>query len=286
MRKLTYEFIKQSFESEGYTLLSKEYINSKLRLDYICPKGHKYNINWSNWNQGKRCRLCANNIRLTLDFVKAEFAKEGYKLLSKSYQNNRTKLKYICPNNHTHYTTWMNWVSGYRCFYCSSNISPTIEYIRYIIGCDDYILLSKEYKNAKRKLDIECPKGHKFKSCWNNWQQGRRCPICPSQQSKFEKEIRLFLKKSNYRNFVTNDRTILTNPLTNYSLELDIVFPTLNKAIECNGVYWHLKPLVAKRDYIKKMLCEENGVQLLTVLDSEWYGNTKCIKLKIKEFLS
>ena len=48
MRKLTYEFVKEQFEKEGYTLLSEKYINCFTKLDYICPKGHKHSISWEN----------------------------------------------------------------------------------------------------------------------------------------------------------------------------------------------------------------------------------------------
>jgi hypothetical protein len=45
-------------------------------------------------------------------------AKEGYKLLSKSYEGNKKKLKYICPNGHRGEISYNNWVSGIRCFEC------------------------------------------------------------------------------------------------------------------------------------------------------------------------
>ena len=57
-KKLTYEFVKSQFEKEGYTLLSKEYINSDTKLDYRCPNKHKHSITWSNWKSGWRCPTC------------------------------------------------------------------------------------------------------------------------------------------------------------------------------------------------------------------------------------
>jgi len=53
-----YEEIRKSFESEGYKLLTKEYKNSKQKLEYICPKGHKHSMRWNNWQQGQRCPNC------------------------------------------------------------------------------------------------------------------------------------------------------------------------------------------------------------------------------------
>ena len=51
--------IAELFKSDGYLLLSTEYINSKTKLDYICPKGHTNSMVWSYWKSGHRCPTCA-----------------------------------------------------------------------------------------------------------------------------------------------------------------------------------------------------------------------------------
>ncbi|KKN59903.1 hypothetical protein LCGC14_0537280 [marine sediment metagenome] len=60
MKKLTYEFIKSEFENENYQLLSDDYINARIKLDYICPKGHRHSITWNRFQSGRRCWYCAN----------------------------------------------------------------------------------------------------------------------------------------------------------------------------------------------------------------------------------
>jgi hypothetical protein len=57
-KKLTIEYIKEQFEKEGYRLLSKEYINDKQKLDYVCPKGYKDIVSWHSWQSGHRCPTC------------------------------------------------------------------------------------------------------------------------------------------------------------------------------------------------------------------------------------
>lgn len=57
--KLDFNKIKESFKSEGYTLLTDKYSNENQKLEYICPKGHKGSINFGNWkNKGTRCPKC------------------------------------------------------------------------------------------------------------------------------------------------------------------------------------------------------------------------------------
>ena len=54
-RKYTYQEVYNMFLAEGYTLLSKEYINNKQQLNYICPNNHKHHITLANFNYGYRC---------------------------------------------------------------------------------------------------------------------------------------------------------------------------------------------------------------------------------------
>jgi peptide subunit release factor 1 (eRF1) len=84
-KKLTYTFVKNKFEEDGYSLLSTEYINCGTKLKYKCPEGHTHSISWANWQQGGRCAKCAidkkaENKRLNINLIKSEFEREGYTL--------------------------------------------------------------------------------------------------------------------------------------------------------------------------------------------------------------
>jgi len=59
-KKLTYEFVKSEIEKEGHTLLSKEYIGARSKLELECPAKHPYLIDWCHWQQGQRCKKCAD----------------------------------------------------------------------------------------------------------------------------------------------------------------------------------------------------------------------------------
>jgi hypothetical protein len=63
--KQKFDVIKESFEKEGYTLLSTICVDNTEKIDFICPNGHIHNISWANWShstQQQRCGLCAKNI--------------------------------------------------------------------------------------------------------------------------------------------------------------------------------------------------------------------------------
>ena len=225
MKKLTIEYIREKFNERGYTLLTEEYINNSQKLDYLCPNGHTHSISWRNFSSGKGCPECAiekikSKQKLSYDFVKDEFEKEGYKLLSTEYINNSTKMSVSCPKGHIYKVSYKNFLQGHRCPYCAGQII-TYDYIKNYIESFGYKILSTEYKNAHSEILIECPEGHIYATKWNNFQQGYRCPICNSQskiityeQAKnyIEKEgYKLLTKKEDFIN-LTKTRLLIQCP--------------------------------------------------------------------------
>jgi hypothetical protein len=177
-RRTKIETIGANFESYGYKLLTKKYINNRQKLEYICPKGHRHSVSWKNWCKNRRCPYCSGVVKKTMGFIKSEFEKESYIFESTKYINGKQKLGYICPNGHEHSISWNNWQVGYRCPYCAGNGKLTIEFIRSEFKNEGCILESTEYVNSKQKLDYTCPEGHKGSISWDNWRAGKRCPIC------------------------------------------------------------------------------------------------------------
>jgi len=166
-------------ENNGYLVLSDSYINCTSKLTLKCPKGHIYKVSWDHfYNSGHRCPYCSGKRKKTIEFIRKQFEKENYILLTKRYRNSSQKLDYICPKGHKHNITWQSWRSGCRCPYCASNGKPTIEFIKKSFEKENYILLTREYKNSYQKLDYICSKKHKHIINWSGWKKGHRCPIC------------------------------------------------------------------------------------------------------------
>lgn len=117
--------------------------------------------------------------KLTYEFVKSQFERKGYQLLSTEYRNANYKLRVICPREHSWNTSYNNFKQGRICPICANN-NKRLEYsyIRRIFEKDGYQLLSKEYKNANQRLETICPRGHKWKVRFRSFRQSRRCPKC------------------------------------------------------------------------------------------------------------
>jgi hypothetical protein len=286
IKEAVYLFIKSRFEKEGYELLSREYVNSKTKLKYRCSEGHEHSIRWDSWQQGQRCFLCSKRRasakkRVPLKFIKSEFAKKGYKLLTTGYKNAHQKLKYICSKNHEHSVTWNDWQQGIRCPYCAGNGKPAVEFIRSEFENEGYELLSERYVNAHQKLDYICPKGHRHSISWNSFKFGERCPYCVGIMSKGEIQVRNFVESLGIK-VSSNDRGQIFNPNTGNGLELDIFMTDFNKAVEYNSEYWHRDK---SRDLLKQQLCKSKGIDLLTIWDKKWKTSSEKCKSKIVKFI-
>ena len=123
---LTYNEVKDYIEKEGYELLSKEYINNKTKLKLKCPLGHEFDMMFNSFKNGYRCSKCSKTKKLTYNEVKKYIEKEGYKLLSDTYINNRTKLELKCPKGHIFYMNFNNFKdSGCRCPECANSKGET-----------------------------------------------------------------------------------------------------------------------------------------------------------------
>jgi len=118
-KKKIIEEVREFFEQQGYKLLSNEYVNSNTYLAYQCPKGHLGKISWGRFfSTGQRCAMCAGNSPQNIEYIRQQFEKDGYVLLSTTYVNVHSKLNYRCPKGHCRQITWSDFKQGYRCPTC------------------------------------------------------------------------------------------------------------------------------------------------------------------------
>ena len=108
----------------------------------------------------------------------------------------------------------------------------------------------------------------------------RGCPTCARAQRRSRAEIEIYehIRKI-YPDAISSDR----NALKHY--ELDIYVPSLAKAIEYDGTYWHSLPNSIARDRRKDARCVKKGVQLLRITEAEYEGNKPFALRKSEEFL-
>ena len=296
--KHSIEFIKEEFEKRGCKLISTEYTNGKQKLEYICKNGHKHGICYNDFGQGYGCCYCANNIKHNIEFIREEFKKRGYQLLSTEYINSQQKLEYICPKGHHCDISYISFYRGRGCNICAINsrglkLRHDIEFIREEFKKRGCKLISTEYVGANEKLDYICKNGHKHSVRYGNLQSGRSCPYCSFFKSeqltreifekiyeeKFPKKRPSFLKYNKGRN-----------------LELDGYCEKLNIAFEYQGQqhyeyteYFHRTESDFKnqkeRDEWKYTKCNENDIILILIPYHFNYQNPEKLEQYIREQL-
>lgn len=136
------------------------------------------------------------------------------------------------------------------------------------------------YKGSKNKIEIKCPEHGWVWLVAGNHIRGSRCPKCAKHISRPETEVREYIEKLGYVINKTNRKII--SPY-----ELDIYIPSLNKAIEFNGTYYHYSKKRFREGYhaMKSNLCKEKGIKLLHIREDLWLKDRENYKKIIQEFL-
>lgn len=98
-----------------------------------------------------------------------------------------------------------------------------------------------------------------------------KCNPIGVQYSEFENEICLFLDLYNI-SYIRNSKIL-------NGLEIDILIPEFNLAIEANGIYWHSELFKNTKYHLNKTnLCKERGLDLLHIWEDDWAHKSDIIK--------
>ena len=277
--------IKKYVEKHGFTLLS-EFKGSHSKITIKCSKGHITSILWHNFKHNKKCKICSIEKRSSLqkidiNEVKKRFNELEYIIIGE-YVNTNKPVLVMCSNGHKIYKSYNSIVNRKTgCPICKGNYRYSQEEVKEIFKSEGYVVLDR-YVSNKKKMLVECNKGHKYYTTLKIFKNGHRCPICMSLfgVSPQEKEILSYIKNIYNGIILENDKTQIYNPYTGRMLEIDIWIPELRKGIEYNGKYWHSFPETIRRDKIKKIFCDNNNIDLLIIDDVEWKKNKNFEKIK------
>lgn len=286
-KKLTFEYIKEKVELSGeYELISEEYLGNKEKLEVKHLKcGRVFLTALSTLNQGGGCKICGYERgsvkrRTSIEVCRKEATERGYVLLSKTFKNSRTKMKFKhikCGN--VVYIQWRSFhTNGTGCKFCYGKVKPKLTFCVAKASSRGYELLNKRYSNNRTKMKFKHLKcGRTFMMTWHdfNGKRNQGCPHCASEQkeSKIATELKEYYIK--YMNAVPEAR-LLKNPKTNVFLRFDIFIPKSERTknsffIEIHGnqhyeysKVWHRTienfEYSKKKDKMKKKYAEKNGI--------------------------
>lgn len=142
-RRKSYSEAIDVIQSEGYKVISDEsnYINSKSEIETICPNGHTYFTNLSNFNNGNRCQKCwfeeigKSNI-LPIEIVSERFLNNDYKIINMEnvqYEGSFQVLECKCIHHEYEKSLYLTYEQvvhrNFKCPYCirDERVSKYIE---------------------------------------------------------------------------------------------------------------------------------------------------------------
>lgn len=216
---------------------------------------------------------------------------EKYDYSKVNYKNAQTRITIGCPLHGDFQQIPNNHITGNGCLKCKgSKISNTktkpIEYYlpKFQKVHGDKYDYSLSVNNDSRKIDIICSQHGIFNQWIQHHIKGSGCPTCGFNVSKLELGLQEFVKSLGYE-IITNKKDIIK------PYELDIYIPSLQKAIEFNGMYWHYyerNPNCKPKAYhaMKSNLCKDKNIRLLHIREDLWRLKKENMKQAIIKFLN
>ena len=296
-KKMTTEefIIKSNIVHNNFFIYDKcVYKGSGEKVIVKCPYHGYFEVKANNHLNGTNCRKCKkehifhNITKLTKvngstkkydtnTFIEKAKIVHGNKFSYEktSYEKNSKKVIVTCSYHGDFEITPNHLLSGRGCPKCSKNYKMNtkefIEKLKLIHG-EKYDYSKVEYKSTHKPVIINCSKHGDFINSPANLLKGQGCPFCG--ESKLEKEINNILLKEE----IIFERQKRFKWLRNdKNLSLDFYLPDYNIAIECQGIQ-HFNSVsffggasfleeTKKRDDKKRILCKENGINLLYYSD-------------------
>lgn len=185
------------------------------------------------------------------------------------YNGRNSIIKIICPIHGEFEQIAKLHLSGCGCKKCSYlNRQKKKSLEQFIIDakirhCNKYTYEKFEYKNARTKGIITCPKHGDFEQTPNDHLNGKGCPKC--NNSHMENDIMLYLNNNNIEYECQKKFDWIGKQ------SLDFYLPKYNIGIECQGKQhfgkggWNKEcnfNIIYDRDIKKNKLCNDNGVKL------------------------
>jgi hypothetical protein len=123
--------------------------------------------------------------KFTYEQVKNIFEKHGFKLLSKSYISNGTKMKAICPCGTDIEIRLSDVQRGHKCQKCgadtiSNKLKKSDESIKEFCESKNCKLIRSWIKNKKTRIEYICKCGNQSEAYWSNFSRYPNCKKCGS----------------------------------------------------------------------------------------------------------
>jgi hypothetical protein len=175
---------------------------------------------------------------------------------------------FITPDNHLHgkgCAKCADEQTGRRCIKSNQTFLAELA----AVWGDTFDFSEVKYRGASAKVKVICrDHGPFFQTAWSLARGATGCTKCNHMKS--QEEERLFRLLSIFTKAESRDRDLIK------PFELDIVLPEHRLAVEYNGMWHHShfdredESNKKHKHFAKYKQCQEQGVRLITIFESEW----------------
>jgi hypothetical protein len=291
--KLTLDHVRAFAEGKGLTFLDDAYVGNKFQHRWRCEKGHgEFNARQNDVDQQSGCPKCgieafAATRRSSLDFLHALAKKNnGLFLDEQVYKNCGQKVSWRCAKGHDFKSSANQVQQKEWCPRCAGTVIKTLEEIQAAAQARGGACLSTECKNSRDILQWVCAAGHEFSKDYHGVMSGGRwCPVCAETKNSTAETVFFAFVKGLVPEAISRVRGVFGNRGRKGGFELDVYIPSMNKAIEFDGDFWHSSPEAQERDRRKDEACRAKGIELLRVSFRRWSRKRASVKQEVRAFL-
>ena len=274
------------------------YVTNRTKILCRCKiDGYEWYARPDNLLSGKGCSICANKSYIPKSHK--QFIKELNDInpdieVIGEYINSYTKIKCQCKiDKNIWYSTPNNLLSGHKCPICSNKHRSVLysksheQFVKELIQINPDIEILGEYSGGHNKIQCRCKKdGHMWYAEPHHLLYGQSCPKCKS--SKGEQKICSILQQLNIT-YIEQYR--FDDCKYKRTLPFDFYLPEHNMCIEYQGGQhyfavdyfggndWLIEQ--QKRDSIKRLYCQNNGIDLIEISYLDFDNIEDIIKEKI-----
>lgn len=253
-------------------------------VEWRCERGHVWTDSPLHRSYGVGCPVCANRQVLVGDndisTTHPELADElaDQSLRTTLVAGSNTPVEWICSECGHHWVSKpvdrVRQHSG--CPVCTNRvIIPGVNDLA-TVAPDIAAELTNPEDGTRYSIGSDAMVNWTCAVCGKTWDARVRmrtmkqsgCPHCFNQGRSYKEDDLVSVLENLLpgEQIVRRDRTVLGG------LELDVLIPRLNLAVEFNGLYWHSDDVVADpaRHEKKYRKCAEQGIQLIQVWEDDW----------------
>lgn len=229
------QFVQDNSNCE---LLSSEYINNSVKLNFKCECGRKFSTSFAEFQfqNRRKCKKCSKKVNTTKKSIEEVLdIYKSYNLIPLFNSYMGYNIRHDCLNEDGYkLQVNLSGLIGGKNFkvFGKGNKYTTENIIRYLkLNEPNYTLLEEKVVDCKTKINIKCNKGHIYQTSWTNFLLGRRCPKCKSEKAS----ERLVGNINDFKTYVTSSTNgeyeCISDEYINSNTKLKI------KHNECGNIY-------------------------------------------------